>query len=437
MKENKIKAIGSGLPCVILSWIHTVLLFFGFYPFFADFAELTGNAFRSYTMLGFFLFIPAILSWVLLKRIRQIVLYNMIGFLVSLGLGLLEGYWAAGLFYQSQGLTTVFTFFVSMLMFVIHTSARIRHGNLKNDFLALHGDVAQFELEVWEVPNILSSPSPVALAWFAVFYLVGVLVKLTNFWHVAFYLTLAEVFVCFMYKCFSSFTDFLQKNHKSANIPVTTIKRVHKIFFMTALFLLTIFVLPSVLYNREPLSRWEPKEVTFDTQDAPPQMDEAEIASQPAPIDEMLAQADMEVKAFPEWVGIVVRIFLWGLVLLAFCVLIGGIIRSIKNAIIDFNVEDEDEIIFLDSEETDENASLHEQLRNDGILSANAQIRRRYKKTIKKATKGTPSCWATPTELEAAAQMQNTDSIGTLHDLYEKARYSKNGCTREDLSKLV
>ncbi len=437
MKQNKITAIGPDIPCVILSWIHTVLLFFGFYPFFADFAKLTGQTFRSYSMLGFFLFIPACLSWLLLKKIRSLPLYNIIGFFLSLGLGLLEGYLSDGLFYKSRLFTTVFTFCVSMLMFLIHTSARIRHGNLKNDFLAVHGDTAQFELEVWEIPNILSAPSPVALIWFAAFYLVGALVKLTNFWHAAFYLTLAEIFVCFMYKCLFSFTEFLQKNHKSANIPVTTIRHVHKIFFVTAVFLLAIFALPSVLYNREPLSELELKEVPFEIEESPPQIDEMQFPDEAVQMKEMLEQADVETVAFPEWVGTLVRIFLWCLVLLASCVLIGGIIHAIKNAIADFNVEDEDEITFLDSEETDETSSIHGQVKIDRILSANAQIRRRYKKTIKKATRGTPSFWATPSELETAAQIEHTDSMDALHVLYEKARYSENGCTREDLSKLV
>ncbi len=436
MKENKIAAIGPSLPCVILSWIHAALLFFGFYPFFADFAGLTGQAFLRYSLLGFFLFIPAALSFILLKKIRWLPLYNALGFFLSLGLGLLEGYWASGLFRYSMQLTAVFTFLVSMLMFIVHTSSRIAHGRMKNDFLALHGDVAAFELEVWEVKNFLSAPSPVAFAWFAIFYLVGVLVKLPAFWHVAFYVTLADVFVCFMYKCLSSFTEFLQKSHKSANIPVTTIKRVHKIFFILAIFLLALAVLPSVLYNREPLSQLEQKEIVFDTVGDAPEIGEVQATSDPMEMAEMLEQASVGLKVLPEWVGIAIRIFLWVLVLSTLCVFLVEIIRSIKNAILDFNVDDEDEIVFLDSEETDDTSSVPKQTKSAGILSANAQIRRRYKKLIKKTTKGMPAYWATPTELEAAAQIENASSTKTLHELYEKARYSKKGCTREDLQQL-
>jgi hypothetical protein len=64
------------------------------------------------------------------------------------------------------------------------------------------------------------------------------------------------------------------------------------------------------------------------------------------------------------------------------------------------------------------------------------QIRRRYKRTIKKSTKGSPTFWASPLELESQAGLAESSDMQRLHGYYEKARYSKEGCTREDAAAL-
>ena len=64
----------------------------------------------------------------------------------------------------------------------------------------------------------------------------------------------------------------------------------------------------------------------------------------------------------------------------------------------------------------------------------NAYIRKKYKKTIQKGSKSNsdiPTSY-TPTELEHYANLDETNETTTLHNLYEKARYSKQGCTKED-----
>ena len=52
------------------------------------------------------------------------------------------------------------------------------------------------------------------------------------------------------------------------------------------------------------------------------------------------------------------------------------------------------------------------------------------------ATKGQPNKWATPSELERDAELADNAGMQALHDAYEKARYSENGCTREDMNAL-
>ena len=69
-------------------------------------------------------------------------------------------------------------------------------------------------------------------------------------------------------------------------------------------------------------------------------------------------------------------------------------------------------------------------------FSPSGQIRRFYIRTLRKAGKKKPFAASyTPTELEDAAGLSH-DEHQTLHELYEKARYSKDGCTKEEWNTL-
>lgn len=69
-------------------------------------------------------------------------------------------------------------------------------------------------------------------------------------------------------------------------------------------------------------------------------------------------------------------------------------------------------------------------------FSPSGQIRRFYIRTLRKAGKKKPFAASyTPTELENAAGLSR-DEHQDLHELYEKARYSKDGCTKDEWNTL-
>jgi hypothetical protein len=93
-------------------------------------------------------------------------------------------------------------------------------------------------------------------------------------------------------------------------------------------------------------------------------------------------------------------------------------------------------VIFLDSKEDARRFLRKKGSPRESRLSPNMQIRRRYKRTIRKSTKGRPCAWASPSELESHAGLAESADMHKLHDYYEKARYSKDGCTRTDVDAL-
>jgi len=64
--------------------------------------------------------------------------------------------------------------------------------------------------------------------------------------------------------------------------------------------------------------------------------------------------------------------------------------------------------------------------------SPTAAVRRKYRKTLLHAAKEPPARWMSPAEAEVHAKLQND----ALHIVYEKARYSEKGCTKDDLTAI-
>lgn len=111
------------------------------------------------------------------------------------------------------------------------------------------------------------------------------------------------------------------------------------------------------------------------------------------------------------------------------------IYQSVKNAGKAFSEDEKDEVLFL-HQGNDERENLPwRREKKEGYLSPNMRIRRQYKKTIKKAGKYQPTGAETPAELEERNELSG-DGMRRLHDGYEKARYSREGCTKEEAEAL-
>lgn len=74
------------------------------------------------------------------------------------------------------------------------------------------------------------------------------------------------------------------------------------------------------------------------------------------------------------------------------------------------------------------------------LFNPNTTIRKKFKKQIqqgshlnKKAGNFIPVS-LTPLELEQYAKLPDDERTHLLHALYEKARYSKEGCTKDDVA---
>lgn len=71
-------------------------------------------------------------------------------------------------------------------------------------------------------------------------------------------------------------------------------------------------------------------------------------------------------------------------------------------------------------------------------MSPNGRIRKLYIRSVKKRLKKDqmPSAAFTPLEIERFTEMEESEKTKLLHQYYEKARYSEEGCNQEELRRI-
>jgi hypothetical protein len=418
----------------ICAWVHSFLLLYGIYPLLAGKAQLTGANAIGFCLTGLVFFVPVLFSWWLLRKLDRLWLYLLLGVLISALCGAFAGLFAGHFF--RHPLTGAVTGIASFVLFFTHAVARVKLGNLKKDYIAVHGSKVPFEMNDWEISTIFTDPRPIHLVWFAGQYVLGLLLGLPFYWHFVFYLTFADLFVLFGFCYLTQLDAFMIKNQKTASLPVRTMKKIHRILFVTGLLLILLFALPALFYGKEPLSG-----LTLDQQPATESSADTSTSAVYPTADFDLTFPDEltepgETFTTPLWLEYASKIILFAILAAALIGAIYGIYQALLRAAGNFSMGMEDEVVFLDAKEDLRRLKRKKSGPHEGRLSPNMQIRRRYKRTIKKSTKGSPTFWASPLELESQAGLAESSDMQRLHGYYEKARYSKEGCTREDAAAL-
>ncbi|MGI6255667.1 MAG: hypothetical protein ACOYJZ_08545 [Acutalibacter sp.] len=107
--------------------------------------------------------------------------------------------------------------------------------------------------------------------------------------------------------------------------------------------------------------------------------------------------------------------------------LIYMVIRNFRGTFVDHR----DVVQFLSRDAQEQEEELPAQRQKRPALwdrSPTAQVRRKYRRTVLRTAKERPPRWAAPQEIEETAGLSDT----LLHSLYEKARYSQEGCTAQE-----
>lgn len=175
----------------------------------------------------------------------------------------------------------------------------------------------------------------------------------------------------------------------------------------------------------------------LETEPTPEKVQEAEKQSQ------MMMMG--EAHEIPRWLEILFEILdllSWILVIALFVYLIYSITKKLYGMYLEFGEHTEENgdkverIYAVSSKETKMDIGKEKKENLFWDRSPNARIRKFYKKRVRKDIKATINPAWTPQEIEKLVDIPVGDKE-LLHTLYEKARYSKDGCSREEAQEVV
>ncbi len=226
--------------------------------------------------------------------------------------------------------------------------------------------------------------------------------------------------------------DYIELNQGISNLPAKRIGRTGgaalAVFFLLASALLLPAAWNSFGDVRIDLEKWNQRpQVAYEMKGLAPQTDMGTDFS------ELLGLENTEpLFQIPPFVSYLFYALCLGGVAALALYGIYRIFRSFRSSFTDSR----DVVQFLSGRDEDEKEPASEKRRGKRPAfldhSPNALVRRRYRRTILKAARERPKGWNTPREIEQEAGVSQQE----LHELYEKARYSPEGCSQADVRAL-
>ena len=422
----------------ILGLVHVPLLLLPAYGLMGAFLELSGGQLMRLMVCAAFPAAAALIGFFAIRKLRHFIPNLFVAVLLVALSGL--GAWTLNRERLAVGvLAVVVTVIFTIAVCALRLYSRLQAGELKNDFEAAHMDQENVVLEAYEIDTFLNYPEPGHWAWISLFYAAGLAAKSSAYLHFVFWILAADVLICFLFHYFRDYHQYVRMNHGLANLPLRMMGKVHRTFLAAGVVLLLLFMAPGMLYGKEPL------------QQAVENMIEREREKPGASITDMEEQtvADQEVSTesmdsifteeyvTPKWVRVFYEVLTWvfgigcgAFLLYLVFVWIRGISREYGSG------DGEDEVISL--RDISETRRTLRRKRKEAQAGPNGMVRKYYRRLIRKGISGTPDPALSPAQLEEAAGTGRMlpDKAEALHKLYEKARYSREGVSREEAEGL-
>lgn len=219
---------------------------------------------------------------------------------------------------------------------------------------------------------------------------------------------------------------YLSLNRDVAGVPVKRIVRTSGLAVLGMLLLAGVLLLPSLM-GESRYFRIDPQTKKVQVQ-ATTESVVMEAPDLPEELRELVGESSgFQIPPIISWlfmavVGVVVAIGIFYGVYL--------ILRNFRGTFVDHR----DVVQYLRGPEDQEERSSDKKRKRPSFWdrSPNAQVRRRYRRAVERMAKEAPPVWAAPEEIEAKVGLQNAE----LHGLYEKARYSREGCSAQEIREL-
>lgn len=444
----------------VLSWMHTVLLFSGFYLLLAAILNLEKRQGFKYLGNCLWLFLPAISSWFAIRKIKGFPGYLAVSAAVTAFLWIVS----------KNPMTILF----SGMIFLIRCYPRVGRGKRRQEEF---GDVE--EKQIWEIPTILDQPRVPHWLIFTGCYLGIILVRGSYLLGTVLALLIVEIFICYAFHSIHSLKEFIHTHKRIANLPVASMQRMQRAILGITVVLLVLFVLPAVFYGKEPLTGLTKLKAVMNIEvpveeEAQPMEVQADGGMQDM-LETIRQEDSFQIPAWVEQLFEIITYILIGLMIVGAA---AAVYLAFRHMMASFALgREEDEVILLDVQEA-QSRRLARKIRRERDSSPDQAIRRAYKRTIRKYSGVTPDGWKTPRELEESAGLrksgcgngatidydetagqdgkkltavrhsveteyicENVQEMETdlerYHEIYEKARYSALHCQEAEKEEFL
>lgn len=396
--------------------LHGVMVMLGVISGIATLLAIFNNSIPFYFFYGLLVLIPYTVSAIAEKKCKGIGLF-LVFCLVSL---------VPVAFFLPDLVSKIVFLLLSVIVILIRMVGRVR-GSI----------------------TILEMPHFATVILFGFFYILGAATGKPFFYTLNYYLAFIYMIIALAYMNLTSLDGYLAVNRDVQNVPVKTIGRTNY-FMLGGYLLLTLgimIVMPLLGLDRAvaAFGRGFMRLIRYlaslrDGEDYVPEMMEESVAEQEQDMGGMGGFPDSNptplwLEALYQALTVAISVVVGIVILIA---IIYGIYRLVK-AFYRPQRENSDEQEFItaeeDSREDAPDSNFFTRIREVFDPSPNVVIRRAYKKRIKKQKKGVILSM-TPDELEEYTGIPEGPERQILHELYEKARYSKAGCDSTDVQRL-
>ncbi len=296
--------------------------------------------------------------------------------------------------------------------------------------------------------DLLHSPAIFALIAFFLVYLFGLILPNKLFCEISYPLAFCYLIVIMLHTNLTQLDHYLDQNRSIANLPGHRIIATNRVMMLIFMFiaLLSMLALPAtgiakifpyigngILWLLRTLFSLLPDK---DPGEIPEPIPETQAAAEPS---EMLPIENTGPTLFTMILNILAVILIIVLIIAAIVGVVYGIIMLFRHFYQPIH-ENDDTQEFIKEEKADISAYSHAEKKEASLFfqfDPQAVIRKMYIKVIKKGihTEPIPET-LTPSELEQLAGVSYTEASILLHELYEKARYSPETCTKDDVAQL-
>lgn len=309
--------------------------------------------------------------------------------------------------------------------------------------------ILRFRSKIKKEKSWLDSPAPSAVIIFLLTFIMASYLDSESLMKTSWLNAALYMIVYFLHINLTHIYSFLQENQETANLPSRQIQKTNKILIITFLLLTlcAMIIMPFTKIDKIILSighfalaliKYLLHIIPFsDSVYEAPTQDTTELMLQPE-----LAVA----QATPEWLTFLFDMLFFLLSIVIFIGVVVGLSYILYRLYKRFypSIEengDQKEFLPLSTNFSKSQKQKRRKKHNLWVdYTPNGLIRKNYKRLIKKKLTTPPPPSLSPNEIEEIALIKNTENIETIHNLYEKARYSQLGCTYEEsalMKKLI